>query len=211
MLVLLLLNISRTSAAESAFPPLLSSKLDTLYATAYDETIGKHVVKQRDGTTYVSDRRYPRGNGCATRARSCGRTSVSRVHDADVANSLRGVVERQGALYPDRSVCERLFRTTIASSRRSSRSIRSSIRSGSPRTTTGKRTDASIFTPTVRRAFLRRLARVARRASITICARTIATTSSRGAAAAARFATPGWSGRDSAPPTIRCAITTTFR
>src|SRR5580658_6545613 len=36
------------------FPPELSSKLDTLYATAYDETIGKHVITQRDGTTYVS-------------------------------------------------------------------------------------------------------------------------------------------------------------
>jgi meiotically up-regulated gene 157 (Mug157) protein len=56
-MVLALLALSSggpAAATETAFPPLLSSKLDTLYATAYDETIGRHVKSQRDGTTYVS-------------------------------------------------------------------------------------------------------------------------------------------------------------
>src|ERR1700722_4097397 len=42
------------TTTEVTFPPQLSSKLDSLYATAYDETIGRHVITQRDGTTYVS-------------------------------------------------------------------------------------------------------------------------------------------------------------
>jgi meiotically up-regulated gene 157 (Mug157) protein len=82
------------TASETAFPPLLSSKLDTLYATAYDETIGRHVKNQRDGTTYVST-----GDIRAEWLRDASAIvrpyiGLSR-HDADVAKSLRGVVERQ--------------------------------------------------------------------------------------------------------------------
>jgi len=82
------------SASQTAFPPLLSSKLDTLYATAYDETIGRHVKQQRDGTTYVST-----GDIRAEWLRDASAIvrpyiGLSR-HDADVAKSLRGVVQRQ--------------------------------------------------------------------------------------------------------------------
>ena len=82
------------SAAETAFPPLLRSKLNTLYATAYDETMGRHVKKQRDGTTYVST-----GDIRAEWLRDASAIvrpyiGLSR-RDADVAKSLRGVVERQ--------------------------------------------------------------------------------------------------------------------
>lgn len=82
------------TASDTAFPPLLSSKLDTLYATAYDETIGRHVKKQRDGTTYVST-----GDIRAEWLRDASAIvrpyiGLSR-HDADVAKSLRGVVQRQ--------------------------------------------------------------------------------------------------------------------
>jgi len=85
---------SPATASETAFPPLLSSKLDTLYATAYDETIGRHVKKQRDGTTYVST-----GDIRAEWLRDASAIvrpyiGLSR-HDADVAKSLRGVVQRQ--------------------------------------------------------------------------------------------------------------------
>ena len=35
-------------------PTLAQFELDTLHATAYDETFGRHVKTQLDGTTYVS-------------------------------------------------------------------------------------------------------------------------------------------------------------
>nr|MDQ6943975.1 glycoside hydrolase family 125 protein [Candidatus Eremiobacteraeota bacterium] len=34
--------------------PTLNAKLDRIYLTAYDETIQRHALAQRDGTTYVS-------------------------------------------------------------------------------------------------------------------------------------------------------------
>jgi meiotically up-regulated gene 157 (Mug157) protein len=95
VLALLVWNTGAPAAAsQRAFPPLLSSKLDTLYATAYDETIGRHVKKQRDGTTYVST-----GDIRAEWLRDASAIvrpyiGLSR-HDADVARSLRGVVQRQ--------------------------------------------------------------------------------------------------------------------
>ena len=36
--------------------PTLNAKLDRLYLTAYDETIQRHALVQRDGTTYVLTR-----------------------------------------------------------------------------------------------------------------------------------------------------------
>jgi meiotically up-regulated gene 157 (Mug157) protein len=87
-------SVASVRAAESAFPPLLSSKLDALYATAYDETIGKHVVNARDGTTYVSTgdiRAEWLRDASATVRPYIGRSR----HDRDVARALRGVVQRQ--------------------------------------------------------------------------------------------------------------------
>src|SRR5580692_5945137 len=86
--------VAAATTTEVTFPPQLSSKLDSLYATAYDETIGRHVITQRDGTTYVST-----GDIRAEWLRDASATvrpyiGLSR-HDTGVAKSLRGVVERQ--------------------------------------------------------------------------------------------------------------------
>lgn len=93
-LALFLSSFGIVRAAESAFPPLLSSKLDALYATAYHEARSKHVVNARDGTTYVST-----GDIRAEWLRDASATMRpyigSSVHDRDVAKSLRGVVQRQ--------------------------------------------------------------------------------------------------------------------
>ena len=87
-------GVANARAAESAFPPLLRSKLDTLYATAYHETIGKHVINAHDGTTYVST-----GDIRAEWLRDASATMRPYImdsrHDRDLAKSLRGVVQRQ--------------------------------------------------------------------------------------------------------------------
>jgi meiotically up-regulated gene 157 (Mug157) protein len=93
-LALTVSSIASVSARESAFPPLLRSKLDTLYATAFRETAGKHVVRAHDGTTYVST-----GDIRAEWLRDASATVRPYIglslHDRDVAKSLRGVVQRQ--------------------------------------------------------------------------------------------------------------------
>ena len=93
-LALVFSNVATLRAAESAFPPLLRSKLDTLYATAYHEAIGKHAFKAHDGTTYVST-----GDIRAEWLRDASATMrpyiVYSRHDRDLAKSLRGVVQRQ--------------------------------------------------------------------------------------------------------------------
>jgi meiotically up-regulated gene 157 (Mug157) protein len=91
---LLLSCVVSGKAAESAFPPLLRSKLDKLYSTAYHETIGKHAIRAHDGTTYVST-----GDIRAEWLRDASATMrpyiVDSRHDRDLAKSLRGVVQRQ--------------------------------------------------------------------------------------------------------------------
>ena len=143
-------------AADTAFPPQLSSKLDTLYATAYDETIGRHVMAQQDGTTYVST-----GDIRAEWLRDASATvrpyiGLSR-RDVNVAKSLRGVVEREAryilidpyanAFSDNYKVAEEKFEVD---------SLLYPIWFASDyyRQTH----DASIFTPTVRKAFERVLA-----------------------------------------------------
>lgn len=74
--------------------PALNAKLDRLYLTAYDETIQRHALTQRDGTTYVStgdiDSEWLRDASAIVRPY----IGLSQ-RDGDVQHKLRGVVERQ--------------------------------------------------------------------------------------------------------------------
>jgi meiotically up-regulated gene 157 (Mug157) protein len=74
--------------------PTLNAKLDRLYLTAYDETIQRHALAQRDGTTYVST-----GDIEAEWLRDASATVRPYIglsqRDGDVQSTLRGVVERQ--------------------------------------------------------------------------------------------------------------------
>jgi meiotically up-regulated gene 157 (Mug157) protein len=74
--------------------PTLNAKLDRLYLTAFDETIQRHALKQRDGTTYVStgdiDSEWLRDASATVRPY----IGLSQ-RDGDVQTTLRGVVARQ--------------------------------------------------------------------------------------------------------------------
>ena len=74
--------------------PALNAKLDRIYLTAYDETIARHVVAQRDGTSYVStgdiDSEWLRDASAIIRP-YIGLSA----RDGDVQHALRGVVARQ--------------------------------------------------------------------------------------------------------------------
>ncbi|HEV2737644.1 MAG TPA: glycoside hydrolase family 125 protein [Candidatus Elarobacter sp.] len=74
--------------------PTLNAKLDRIYLTAYDETIQRHALAQRDGTTYVST-----GDIDAEWLRDASATVRPYIglsqHDGDVQRTLRGVVARQ--------------------------------------------------------------------------------------------------------------------
>jgi meiotically up-regulated gene 157 (Mug157) protein len=74
--------------------PTLNEKLDVLYRSAFDETIQRHALAQRDGTTYVST-----GDIEAEWLRDASATvrpyiGLSRT-DRDIRRTLRGVVARQ--------------------------------------------------------------------------------------------------------------------
>jgi uncharacterized protein len=74
--------------------PTLNAKLDVLYRSAFDKTIQRHALAQRDGTTYVST-----GDIEAEWLRDASATvrpyiGLSRV-DRNVRRTLRGVVARQ--------------------------------------------------------------------------------------------------------------------
>jgi len=74
--------------------PSLNAKLDVLYRSAYDETIQRHALPQRDGTTYVST-----GDIEAEWLRDASATVRPYIglsqHDPEVQRTLRGVVARQ--------------------------------------------------------------------------------------------------------------------
>ncbi len=74
--------------------PTLNAKLDRLYLTAFDETIQRHALAQRDGTTYVStgdiDSEWLRDASAIVRPY----IGLSQ-RDGDVQTTLRGVVARQ--------------------------------------------------------------------------------------------------------------------
>ncbi len=74
--------------------PSLNAKLDVLYKSAYDETIQRHALAQRDGTTYVST-----GDIEAEWLRDASATVRPYIglsaHDPDVRHTLRGVIARQ--------------------------------------------------------------------------------------------------------------------
>jgi meiotically up-regulated gene 157 (Mug157) protein len=151
--LLLILASAGTAAraAESGFPPALSAKLDTLFATAYDETIGRHVIAQRDGTTYVST-----GDIQAEWLRDASATVRPYIglarRDEGTAHILRGVIERQAryilidpyanAYSSDYHVVERKFEMDSL--------LYPIWFAADYYKQTG---DATIFTPTVRRAF----------------------------------------------------------
>jgi len=93
-LALLLFFGAIPGRSDAALAPAVMDTLDRLYLTAYDEAIGKHATRERDGTTYVST-----GDIEAEWLRDA--SAVVRpyiglsTHDADVARTLRGVVARQ--------------------------------------------------------------------------------------------------------------------
>jgi len=133
--------------------PSLNAKLDRLYLTAYDETIQRHAALQRDGTTYVStgdiDSEWLRDASAIVRPY----IGLSE-HDRDVQQTLRGVVARQAryilidpyanAFSRDYKVTERKFEVD---------SLLYPIWFASDYYhQTG---DRSIFTPTVRAAFVK--------------------------------------------------------
>jgi meiotically up-regulated gene 157 (Mug157) protein len=154
------LIVSFTSAAagvaEAAFPPQLSAKLDSLFATAYGQTIGRHTIAERDGTTYVST-----GDIDAEWLRDASATVRPYIAEARtdraVAHLLRGVLERQAryilidpyanAFYANYAVAERKFEVDSL--------LYPIWFAADYYKQTG---DASIFTPTVRRAFATALA-----------------------------------------------------
>jgi meiotically up-regulated gene 157 (Mug157) protein len=133
--------------------PTLNAKLDRLYVTAFDETIQRHAIATRDGTTYVStgdiDSEWLRDASATVRPY----IGIS-IHDGDVQRTLRGVVARQAkyimidpyanAFSRDYKVVERKFEVDSL--------LYPIWFSYDYYRRTG---DRSIFTPEVRRAFAR--------------------------------------------------------
>ncbi len=87
-------GVSARAADGLTLSPSLNAKLDRIYLTAYDETIQRHALAQRDGTTYVST-----GDINAEWLRDASATVRPYIglsqHDGDVQRTLRGVVARQ--------------------------------------------------------------------------------------------------------------------
>lgn len=88
------LTIAAPVNAGEALSAAVVGTLDRLYATAYEEAIGRHASAERDGTTYVStgdiDAEWLRDASAVARPYIGLSTS-----DGDVAKTLRGVIARQ--------------------------------------------------------------------------------------------------------------------
>ncbi|GAC1421264.1 MAG: glycoside hydrolase family 125 protein [Candidatus Velthaea sp.] len=141
------------SAAETALSATVTATLDRIYLTAFDEAMGRHASAQRDGTTYVStgdiDAEWLRDASAVVRPY----IGLSE-RDGDIASTLRGVVARQAkyilidpyanAFSVGYTVVERKFEvdSLLYPIWFSAEYYRQTH-------------DASIFTPEVRRAFVR--------------------------------------------------------
>jgi meiotically up-regulated gene 157 (Mug157) protein len=133
--------------------PSLNAKLDRLYLTAYDETIGRHALGQRDGTTYVStgdiEAEWLRDASAIVRPY----IGLSQ-HDGDVQRKLRGVIARQGKyilLDPSANAFSRNYRVVERKFEVDSLLYPIWFASDYYKQTG----DRSIFTPELHRAFLR--------------------------------------------------------
>jgi meiotically up-regulated gene 157 (Mug157) protein len=131
----------------------VTATLDRLYLTAFDEAIGRHATTQRDGTTYVStgdiDADWLRDSSAIVRPYIRFST-----HDGKVAAKLRGVVARQAKyILIDPYANAFTSRYTVAERKFEIDSLLYPIWFAAAyyRQTH----DSSIFTPEVRRAFVR--------------------------------------------------------
>jgi len=81
-------------AAQANETPALSTKLEKIYLTAFDEALNRHAIRQRDGTTYVST-----GDIEAEWLRDASAVMEPYIgeaaEDQRVRESLRGVVARE--------------------------------------------------------------------------------------------------------------------
>jgi len=139
--------------AHDTLSAAVTATLDRLYLTAFDEAINRHATTQRDGTTYIST-----GDINADWLRDS--SAIVRpyiglsLHDADVATKLRGVVARQAKYILIDPYANAFTSTyTVAERKFEIDSLLYPIWFASAyyRTTH----DRSIFTPEVRRAFVR--------------------------------------------------------
>jgi meiotically up-regulated gene 157 (Mug157) protein len=151
LLTVALLAGATTVPAAAAFPPALSAKLDTLFTMAYGQTIGRHIISSHDGTTYVStgdiDAEWLRD------ASATVRPYIARARtDPAVRRMLHGVVEREARYILIDPYANAFWKTyQVAEEKFEVDSLLYPIwLAADYYHQTG---DATIFTPTVRRAF----------------------------------------------------------
>jgi hypothetical protein len=143
--------LNAVSVAQAGESPALSSKLEKIYLTAFDEALNRHASRQRDGTTYVStgdiEAEWLRDASAIMEPYIAEAASDERVREA-----LRGVVAREAryilldpyanAFSTDYKVVERKFEVDSL--------VYPIWFADKYWRQTG---DASIFTPEVNRAF----------------------------------------------------------